>query len=155
MQRKNSVLKRNGIAMIMAIFVIVIISTILALSLSLSTQTTQKTTDLYLYEQSAILSHSAAEYAMLELANANPCSLSDVNFRYNDTYDVNISMNYITFAGSACDTQASNIGGTDYRLANTTAIESDGTVIMDVTVTANPTGVTEPIRYFRRTIQKL
>lgn len=152
MQRKNSILKHNGMALIMAIIVIVIISTILALSMRLSSETSQKTTDLYLYEQSAILSHSAAEYAMLELAKSNPCSLNSINFRYNDTYDINVSMNYITFNGSACDTNAAAIGSV---FANTTAIESDGTVILDVTVTANPTGTTEPIKYFRRTIQKL
>lgn len=148
MQRKNSILKRNGMAMIMAIIVIVIVSTTLMVSLRLATETTQKTTDLYLYEQSSILSRSAAEYAMLRLSRENPCSLSNIDFRYNSTYDINISMNYIPFTGSDCDT---NSGA-----ANTTGYErSDGTVIMDVTVTANPTGTTEPIRYFRRTIQKL
>jgi hypothetical protein len=155
MQRKISILKRNAVAMIMAIFIILIISTILALSLRLSSETTQKTTDLYLYEQSAILSHSAAEYAMLVLSRSSPCSIANLNFRHNGTYDVNITMQYITFIGSACNANASNIGGTDYRLGTTTASVTDGTVIMDVTVTANPTGTTEPIRYFRRTIQKL
>lgn len=155
MQRKNSVLNRSGMAMIMAIFVIVIVSTILALSLSLSTQTTQKTTDLYLYEQSAVLSHSAAEYAMLQLSRSGPCNLDAINFRYNNTYDINISMRYIPLNGSACDNNASNINGNDRRLGTTTTSQSDGTVIMDVTVTANPAGVTEPIKYFRRSIQKL
>jgi hypothetical protein len=156
MQRKNSVLNRNGMAMVMAIAVIVIISTILALSLRLASQATQKTADLYLYEQSAVLSRAATEYAMLKLSReADPCNLSAINYTYNTIYDINVSMRYVPFNGSTCDINASNIGGNDFRLANTTALESDGTVIMDVTVTANPTGTTEPIRYFRRTIQKL
>ncbi|MDH4944561.1 hypothetical protein [Sulfurimonas sp. C5] len=152
MQRKNSIL-RNGMAMIMAIFVIVIISTILALSLRLSSQGVQRTTDLYLYEQATILSRSATEYAMSVLSKVNPCSLNSIpSFRYNNTYDINISTNYIPFNGSDCDTNATAIGAV---FANTTTEESDGTVIIDVTVTGNPAGTTEPIKYFRRTIQKL
>lgn len=152
MQRKNSVLKRSGMAMIMAIFVIVIVSTILAVSLRLSTEGVQKTTDLYLYEQSTMLTRSATEFAMSELSKGNPCNLTNIDFRHNDTFDINISMKYITFPGSDCNTNAIANGVNE---ANTTAIESDGTVIMDVTVTANPTGTTEPMRYFRRSIQKL
>ena len=90
MQRKNSFLKRSGMAMIMAIIVIVIVSTILALSLKLSTQTAQKTVDLYLYEQAAVISHSAAEYAMVLLSRNNPCALSNINFTHNNTFNVAI-----------------------------------------------------------------
>ena len=151
MQRKNSLL-RNGMAMIMAVAVLVIIATILALSLSLTTQTTKKTTDLYLYEQAAILSHSAAEYAMLKMSQANPCSIAALNFRYNNTFDINATMRYISIAGSACEANAI-ADGTNY--GTTTYLQSNGSVILDIAVTANPTGTTEPIRYFRRTIQKL
>jgi len=151
MQRKNSLL-RDGMAMIMAVAVLVIIGTILALSLSLTTQTTKKTTDLYLYEQAAILSHSAAEYAMLKMSQANPCSLKNIDFRYNSTYDVNATMKYISIAGSDCESNAT-ASGVNY--GTTTYSASNGSVILDITVTANPTGTTEPIRYFRRTIQKL
>lgn len=158
MQRKNGVLKRNGMAMIMAIIVIVIVSTTLAVSLRLSSQTTQRTTDLYLYEQSAVLSRSAAEYAMLRLSQSGPCNLSNqLNFRHNDTYDINISMNYIPATGTPCDANATAQGAVIDRTSNASydGISLDGTVIMDVTVTANPDGTTEPIRYFRRSIQKL
>jgi len=56
MQRKNNILKRakNGMAMIMAIAVIVILVTIMALSITLTSQTTKRTTDVYLYEQSVL-----------------------------------------------------------------------------------------------------
>jgi type II secretory pathway pseudopilin PulG len=158
MQRKNSLLKstsyRRGMAMIMAISVLVIIATILALSLSLSSQTTKKTTDLYLYEQASILSHSAAEYAMLKMSEVNPCTLQNIDFNYNSIYDINISMKYITFPGSSCDTNAIANGT---KQASTTFAASDGTVILDVTVSIPKSkNITpEPIRYFRRTIQKL
>ncbi|PHQ56906.1 MAG: hypothetical protein COA30_03425 [Sulfurimonas sp.] len=162
MQRKNCILERNsykksrnGIAMIMAIIVIVIIATILTLSLQLSTQTSKKTVDLYLYEQAALLSHSATEYTMLKISQATPCSIDSLDFNYNGSFDINASMHYISVAGSACDTNAS-IDGTD--LATVTYPSSDGaTVIIDIAVSVPKSlNITsEPIKYFRRTIQKL
>ncbi|MDA3909291.1 MAG: hypothetical protein PF437_09380 [Sulfurimonas sp.] len=143
---------RGGMAMIMAIAVLVIIATIMALSLSLTTQTTKRTTDLYLYEQSTLLSQSAAEYAMLKISQVAPCSLPDLDFRYNNTFDVKITMQYIFTNPSACRTN-SLADGSDY--ATVTYPDSNGSVLMDIAITANPTGTTEPIRYFRRSIQKL
>ena len=158
MQRKNSLLMKpvkklhkSGMAMIMAIAVLVIISTIMALSLALSSQTTKRTTDLYLYEQAAILSHSAAEYAMLKMSQANPCSLTALNYSYNNTYDINTTMKYIPLAGSTCATNA----GVANILGTTTYPASDGTVVLDVTVSTKAGIAAEPVRYFRRTIQKL
>jgi len=68
MQRKNSILKHNGMAMIMAIAVIVVIATIMALSMAMTAQTTKRTNDLYLYEQSILMSKSATEYALLQIS---------------------------------------------------------------------------------------
>ncbi len=150
MQRKNSFLARRGMAMIMAIAVLVVIATIMALSLSLTTQTTKRTTDLYLYEQAVLLSKSASEYAMLKLSKAaTPCSLSPINFTYNTIYTVDIDMRYIP------STTGSNCGVIPAGKTYTTVADqdTDGTVLMDITVTANSGA--EPIRYFRRTIQKL
>ena len=159
MQRKNSLLMKSakklhksGMAMIMAVAVLVIIATIMALSLALSSQTTKRTTDLYLYEQATILSHSAAEYAMLKMSQANPCSIKKLDYSYNNTYDINTSMFYITVPGTSCDSNATSIGR---RLSTTTYPASNGTVILDVTVSTKAGISTEPIRYFRRTIQKL
>lgn len=159
MQRKNSLLNyhsssRNGIAMVMSIMVIVIVATLMALSLSLSVQTTKKTTDLYLYEQAILLSQSAAEYAMLEASLNNPCSLDGINFTHNAIYTIDVSMRYISFAGTNCDTNATAVVPS-LRQASTTYPQSDGTVIMDITIETNATISSEPIRYFRRTIQKL
>lgn len=162
MQRKNCILNRSpykrsrsGMAMIMAITVIVTIATILALSLQLSTQTSKKTVDLYLYEQAALLSHSATEYTMLKISQATPCSIDRLDFNYNGSFDVNASMHYISVAGSPCDGNAS-LDGTN--LATVTYPSSSGaTVIIDIAVSV-PKSLnltTQPIRYFRRTIQKL
>ncbi|MBL4730624.1 MAG: hypothetical protein JKY28_04560 [Sulfurimonas sp.] len=159
MQRKNNFLAhtkgshRNGIAMIGALFIIVIMSTIMALSLSLSTQTSKRTTDLYLYEQSILLSQSAAEYAMLRLSQVPACSIDNINFIYNTIYTINIDMLYITLGVGTCFNGANN-DGTDYGI--TTTPQSNGSVLMDITVSVNdPTITSEPIRYFRRSIQKL
>ena len=163
MQRKNNILKqensssargcffrktsRNGIAMIMAITVLVVIATIMALSLSLAVQTGKRTTDLYLYEQSAILSHSAAEYAMLKISQTTPCNQPSFNFTHDGIYDINVSLRYVYTVPSPCNAAL----GIAYFDINTS--DTNGTVLMDITVTTN--AGTEPIRYFRRSIQKL
>jgi len=161
MQRKNSLLKRSiskkalhrdAMAMVMAISVLVIIGTILALSLSLTNKTVKKSNDLYLYEQAAILSHSAAEYVMLKISKVAPCSLDKLNFSYNNMYDINATMQYISVAGSSCETNAQADGT---NLASTTYPDSNGTVILDISITSQANVAPEPIRYFRRTIQKL
>ena len=169
MQRKNSLLNaaarkhRSGMAMIMAIAVIVVISTLMALSLALTTQTSKVTTDLYLYEQTALYSKSAAELALLDIAQAAPCTVLAPNYGFPSgctpgtdcLYDANVTITYIYYddpstAGvneSPCTTAA----GTDYFTITTP--EQNGSVLMDITVTTNVGS--EPIRYFRRTIQKL
>ncbi|WP_321779179.1 hypothetical protein [Sulfurimonas sp.] len=160
MQRKNCFLRtsqntktsKNGMAMMMAIIVLVVIATVMALSLSLATQTSKRTTDLYLYEQSILLSHSTAEYIMLKISQNPPCTPPNLNFTHDGIYDINVSLYYVYTTPSPCDPPIS-AGGTKYFDINTT--DTNGTVLMDITVTANPAGTTEPIRYFRRSLQKL
>ena len=155
MQRKNNILKsssssRSGMALIMALGVIIIVSTIMALSLSLTATTTKRTTDLYLYEQSVLLSKSATEYALLQIAQSAPCSYNGSSFTYASTYDINISVEYVYDNTAICTTN----GGTSYAVV--TASEQSGSALIDVAVGVNNTIITtEPIRYFRRTIQKL
>ena len=133
-------------AMIMAIAVIVIISTIMALSLSMTAQTSKRTTDLYLYEQAVLLSKSATEYALLQIAQNGPCNPTNLNFTHDTIYDIDISIQYIYTAG-VCASQ----------YATVFTPEQSGSVLLDVTVTVPKSKQvsTEPIRYFRRTIQKL
>ena len=164
MQRKNSFLKssthRSGMAMIMAIAVIVILATIMALSLSLTSQTTKRTTDIYLYEQAVLVSKSAAELALLSIAQVGPClseddnatdfigfyrmDLNGLNADTDDIFDVNTTVRYI-YDSSICSS--------DQMYTTVTTPEQNGSVLMDITVTT--TAGTEPIRYFRRSIQKL
>ena len=147
MQRKNNLLvSHNGIAMIMAIAVIVILSTIMAISLSLSTQTTKRTTDIYLYEQAVLYSKSVAELTLLKIAK-DGCQNS-FNKNFDGIYDANVTMRYIytketkNKAGEICN-----------KYISIKTDEQNGSVLMDISITSD--AGTEPIRYFRRTIQKL
>ena len=157
MQRKNYLLKysytkrRKGMAMIMAIAIIIILATIMTLSLSLTSQTSKNTTDLYLREQAILLSQSAAEYALLRISQDGPCSHESTGIHFNphvntdlDYYDINITLRY-SYIGLTCSAN-------DY--ANSLSREDqNGSVLMDITVSTDEG--TEPIRYFRRSIQKL
>jgi hypothetical protein len=156
MQRKNYFLKtsikkqRGGFAMIMAITVVVVISTIMALSLNMTSETTKRTTDIYLYEQAILYSKSAAELALLDIAKKAPCSVSNFRTDFDGSiYDANVTLRYVyTNASTIC------ASGVDYFDIKTP--EQNGSVLMDITITINdPTIVSEPIRYFRRSIQKL
>ena len=143
MQRKNYLLipNRGAFAMITAIIVVMVIGGLMAFSLSLVSDTTKRTTDLYLYEQTVLYSKSVAELALLDIAQ-NGCT-NNFNTTFNGIYDANVSMKYIyNSVVSGCDS---------YFTVDTP--EQNGSVLMDITVSTNEG--TEPIRYFRRVIQKL
>lgn len=156
MQRKNRILKRRGMAMIMAIFFIISIAVIMAIVMKLTATTTKKTEDIYLHEQALALTRSATEYALLAVSGHNHKALNNcinqIDAQYpsaaNPIFDINITLRYIGFGSltGAC---------TDYITTIQTP-ESNGSILMDVTVTSNPNlGISEEIRYFRRTMQKL
>ena len=139
--------------MIMAITVIIVVATILALSLSLTATTSKRTTDLYLYEQSILLSKSATEYAILRMGKdnniTNPCAYTGDVFTQDSFYNINISVRYIytNFPATCAVAQ-------QYALVLTP--EQNGSAVVDVTVSVTDEAVaSEPIRYFRRSIQKL
>jgi len=160
MQRQNSILrKRKGFAIIAAMAVIVVIATIMSLSLALTTQTAKRTTDIYLYEQSVLLAKSAAELAMERIAsgaicNGNATRFTNLNFLHNGIYNINVDATYFLPTTYAC-AGAPNI---PYSAATSAGPYAPlyGSVMLDVTVTVNDATITsEPITYFRRTIQKL
>lgn len=158
MQRKNSILrinprnKRFGFAMITAIIVIVVISTIMTLSLSLTAQSSKRTIDLYLYEQGELVAKSAVELTLLEIAKRDPATnclntyTPPFDANITSLFDVNVSVQYV-FTGA--------VGGCDMYINNINTAEQNGSVLMDVVVSTKTDITTEPIRYFRRTIQKL
>ncbi len=137
--------------MIMAITVIVIIATIMALSVALTSQTTKRTTDIYLYEQASLYAKAASEIALLDIAKNGCQNTSNILFGNAGEikYDANVTMKYV---------YTNNSGGCTTFTPNTpvTTPEQNGSVVMDIAVTLHDPSITsEPIRYFRRTIQKL
>ena len=155
MQRKNNFLmpqklRRDGFAMIMAIIVVVIIGGLMAFSLSLVSNTTKRTTDLYLYEQTVLYSKSAAERALLDIAQTGSCTVIGP-YTIDGIYNVNVNVKYI-YKGLVCgDIDADGVNDDYFTTLQTD--EQNGSVLMDITVTTNEG--TEPIRYFRRVMQKL
>jgi hypothetical protein len=91
-----------------------------------------------------LYSKSAAELALLKIAQ-DGC-VDTFNYTFDNLYDVNITMQYIyTNQVDGC---------TNYIDISTP--EQNGSVLMDITVSVSDSKiVTEPIRYFRRIVQKL
>jgi len=126
---------------------------------------TNRTQDDYLHEQAQLLARSATEYAILavsghEVNTTNGC-INRINMVYptaaNPMFNIGIDLQYIMFhdVGGVLTVYGgcTPIAGTG-GIAQTP--ESNGTVLMDVTVTSsNQLNLTEPIRYERRTLQKL
>lgn len=144
---------RSGFAMIIAIIVIVVISTFMALSLSLTAQGGKRMTDVYLYEQMVLYAQSATEEALLSIADTGfgvGC-VNSFNTTYNGIYDANVTIRYIFANGGV------NVGGCANYINDINTTEQNGSVLMDVRMSV-PTSrnlSTEPMTYFRRTIQKL
>jgi len=156
MQRKNYILKRRGMAMIMAIFFLVIISVIMAAVLNMTATTTKKTENIYLHEQALALTRSTTEYALLAVSGHDHVGLNNcinrIDAQYpnatNPMFDINITLRYIGFGGitGTCDDYISTIQTPD----------SNGSILMDVVVSSSPDlNLSEDIRYFRRTMQKM
>ncbi len=163
MQRKNYILKRRGIAMIMAIAVIIILSTIMALMLNLTAQSSKQTTNDYLHEQAILLTRSAIEYSLLRISATNRSTgcLTSINAAYpkNDAtkiFDINMSIRYIGLSAGNVFNEC-NASNNYIVNADVTNSESKGSILLDVIVSTPPDSniTTEPITYFRRTLQKL
>ncbi len=135
--------------MLTAIIFILIIGTILAITVSLMGNTTQKTTNRYLYEQAQLLARSAAEYAVMAAQSQNLANcLKKINMQYQNLYDINITLHYVgNGLPTNCPILANNVGHS----------ESNSSVLIDIWVHLKPSVSQNenPISYFRRTLQKL
>lgn len=144
---------RRGFGLITAIVIMITVATLMTLMLGLSSTSVKTTLDIYLKEQAELLSRSATEYALLAISghdNSVDC-IENINIAYpetNPTHEANVTIWYI---GNGIPATCLNI------LANNIDTnESNLTVIIDTIVSVNQanTGITEPIRVHRRTIQK-
>ncbi len=143
---------RKGFSLITAIVILVTVATLMTLMMGLSSGSVKNTLDLYLKEQAEILSRSATEYALLAISGHNNTldCIENIDMRYpadNPTHDINMTIQYIGSGIVNCANILSN---------NIDTNESNLTVIIDTIVTVDQvnTGITEPIRIHRRTLQK-
>ena len=145
---------RSGFSLITAIIIMMTVSMLMTMMVSLSTVTVKSTTDMYLKEQAELLARSATEYALLAVSghdNHKSC-IEQINIYYpsrtNPTHEMNVTLWYMGSGLVNCNHILDNNLSTD---------DSNLTAIVDVVVSVdqNNTGITEPIRLQRRTIQKL
>jgi hypothetical protein len=148
--------------MIMAIGIMILVSTIMISMLSLSSANSKRMSNTYLYEQAHFLARSGVEYAILAVSgherdrnndgNDTDC-ISSLNMVYpqvspNSLFDINITIQYIGL-GALCNP-------TDLFITDISTPESNGTMLIDVTVTtSDDLDLAEPIRFHRRTLQKM
>lgn len=152
MQRKNNILKpsnRGGFAMILAVIVMVLVAGIMTLALTLTTETTKRTSDVYLYEQAQLLAKSAVELTLLDIAKNRCVDSFEPSFDddIDSMFDVNVKVGYVYSSGVLEDCSS--------RFAEVTSSVQAGSVLMDITVQTKDGVATEPIRFFRRVMQKL
>jgi hypothetical protein len=145
---------RRGFGLITAIIVLVTVATLMTLMISISTSTAKQTTDIYLKEQAELLMRSSVEYAMLAISahdNSASC-VQSINIDYpkassNATHHSTVTISYL---GSSLPAGCPTLSGV------ISTLESNLTAMIDVVVEVNQTntGITEPIRLHRRTLQK-
>ena len=165
MQRKSNILrqKRGGFAMIMAIFFMVLMATMMLFMLNASAETTERTTSSYVNEQAQLLAKSAVEYALLRVSGfnrdtdgdgvADDCleSFTATFPEGSPMYNITVNMSYHGLGVGAPASCTAN--GTQ---ATINTAESVGTMLIDVYVEDHDDlNLNEPVRYHRRTIQKL
>lgn len=126
----------------------------MSLMVNLSSSSVKTTLDVYLKEQAELLARGATEYALLAISGHNNSAncIQTINIAYpegaDNTHDINMSLTYIGRNMPNC---------VNNMLHNNIATqESNITVIIDTVVSVNQanTGISEPIRVHRRTIQK-
>ena len=165
MQNKNRILKRNGFAVIAAVFLMLLITLMLLKMLSYSTDVSARTANDYLNEQAQLLAFNATEEAVYLISARNTAAttcLQTINEVFpNDgpaMLDVNITIQYV-WSNAFTPADLTCQGYIDATQAVTNQLEtnaSNGAALIDVYVTSDPAlNLDEPIRFHRRTLQKL
>lgn len=134
----------------MTIIFILTLGVIVGITLQIFSSTTFKTTDQYLLKQAQLLAQSAIEYTIMAVQGhqiSTNC-VRKVSLRYNNTFDINVSIRYI----------GKNIPNNCPLLYNNLEYnESNLTMLMYVDVTLNPTVQKDAPKFHYTTIslQKL
>jgi len=145
---------RKGFGMMVAIIIMMTVSILMTLMISYSSSSSKSTVDLYLKEQAQLLARSATEYALLAISahENNQSCIESINMSYpnnvSPTHEMNVSIWYL----------GSGLPATCTHMIDNSIVTPDSnlTAIIDVIVSVdiNRTGITEPIRLHRRTVQK-
>ena len=145
---------RRGFGLITAIIIMMTVAVLMSMMIGLSTATTKQTSDIFIKEQARLYLRSATEYALMAISghnNDNNC-IKDITLNFKNggitKYTASIDLWYM---GRGIPTACSKI------LNNTVQTDdSNYTVVMDIVVEANQValGLSEPIRVYRRTLQK-
>ena len=151
-----SAIKRNGFAMILAIFVVILVAGGGAILLSKSSMGSKSIGDNYIRAQAELLAQSATEYALMRAQDVNTSApntcLRNLNINVTDAtgqamFDINVSLGY-SFKGvspAECHLREANLSDMTGQ---------DTMVLIDVSVKDHNLS-TEPIRIHKRSWQKL
>ncbi len=145
---------RKGFGLLVAILIMMTVALLMTMMISYSTSSVKSTIDLYLKEQAEILTRNATEYTLLAISGHNNTQncIEEINATYPSatapTHHIHVNVWYI---GDGIPVSCSHI-----LENNITTADSNLTAIIDVVVSVDQarTGITEPIRLHRRTIQK-
>lgn len=173
MQRTNRILnRRGGFVLIAAVFMILAISFLLMRMMATTAESSQRTINNYLHEQAILLTYAATEQAILAISGRNRAQngcITTISGQFPNqnpilTYTTNIryiwSNTQTTALQAGGPSNGANclgyIDGTQVAGNQLTTDETGGSVLIDVYVSGHGTlGLSEPVRYHRRTLQKL
>ena len=160
MQRKNDLLrpmKRNAIAMIMAVAVLVVLGIIMAFSIQMTTKTAKRAVDIYVEDQANLYGKNVAEYVVYKISQEKNCTRGiptsfDID-NGNGLYHADLNLTYMVSddnASSYCN-QVSDVNlSIDPDNGNYAYVRIDVTLRVD---DGNVT--TEPITIFRRYVEDI
>jgi len=176
MQNKNRLLNRGGFAVIAAVFMMLLISLMLLKMISYSTDVAQRTTNDYLSEQAQLLAFNATEDAVFQISgqcrNSATCPalvsggscIQSITSNYPSSgttmFNINTTIKYVwsddpSLGADRLSSLPATCIGTNL-FAAVSAPQQHGAALIDVFVTsATALGLDEPIRFHRRTLQKL
>ncbi len=164
--RKNG--SRRAFALIAAVFVMLLISIMLLKMLAYTADSNQRTVYQYLDEQARLLAYSATEYAVLAVSGTNRQAsgcITTITSAYpsagaNKMFDITTTIRYVWSddaslgADRLSNLPASCTGAN--LLAQVATPQEHGGMLVDVVVSsASNLNLDEPIRFHRRTLQKL
>jgi hypothetical protein len=131
--------------------------------LAFTSDTNKRTIDEYLNEQAILLTYSATEYAMLAISGKDRTAgcITSISSTYPSSgspiFQITTNIQYIWSDDAALPDRSSSIHSSCRGyIDNLVTPESHGAALIDVVVTTDSSlGLNEPIRFHRRTLQKL